>query len=203
MSLRVREPAVLRAVTEMHAAQCTAAPELVPYAVESCRLHLTVMVFSLPDDAAIARAVDILRERCPVVSQRLYAESPCAVRLCGLEDFDERVVFIPVELGADRERLHEYAAGVAQCFVDMPPGSIVPSGFVPHATVYKLSNAQRGTQASLKRLPRRLWESHAATAWGEVSFDALELCAMQGTDILTPARFVCVWCVGAGGLHCR
>ena len=188
VSLRVRAEAVLDAVGEMQQQHCAAEPALAQYAIEPVRLHLTLAVLALPTPEAVRRTAAALLASCADAMAEHFPEG-CAVELDGLASFPgNKVVFIDVAHGPTRERLCSFAAAVGAPLREgahaLPPEWLVDSPFVPHATVYKLSNARRRKKRDgppqLKRFPPELWASHKDTPWGKVAFDCVELSAMQG-----------------------
>ena len=188
VSLRVRAEAVLDAVGEMQQQHCAAEPALSQYAIEPVRLHLTLLVLALPTPEAVKRTAAALRASCADAMAVHFPEG-CAVELDGLASFPgNKVVFVNVAEGPTRERLCSFAAAVGAPLRGgahaLPPEWLVDSPFVPHATVYKLSNARRRKKRDgppqLKRFPPELWASHKDTPWGQVYFECVELSAMQG-----------------------
>jgi 2'-5' RNA ligase len=146
LSLRVRSPAVLDAIAAMQAAQCAAEPALAPFAVEPVRLHLTVLVLALPSPEAVRHATAAFRAICSSLIPAHYPDGNCAVDLAGLGTFSERVVFIEVVPSRAKDRLCAFAAAISDAFQHgehaLPPEYLLASKFVPHATVYKLSNSR-------------------------------------------------------------
>ena len=190
LSLRVTTPTVLESVTEMQAVQCSADSAVAPYAVEPVRLHLTLMVLSLPTPEAVSRAAATFRASCEHAVSQHYPDGRCEVTFKGLGTFKEAVVFLGVAAGEAKERLLSFAAALAAPFhtgaTALPPEFLIDSPFVPHATVYKLSNANRQRNSKrnqLRKLPGWLWASHESHLWGTSTFDSVQLNSMAGRKV--------------------
>lgn len=147
VSLQINSGAVLDAVAAMQVAHCQKEPSLAQYAIEPVRLHLTVLVLALPTPEAVRQAASTFQAVAKLLIPKHFPDGVCEARFSGLGTFSERVVFLEVAAGQAKDRLHGFATAFAAAFEHgehaLPPEFLVRSEFVPHATVYKLSNGRR------------------------------------------------------------
>ena len=131
----------------MQGAHCQKEPALAQYAVEPVRLHLTVLVLALPTSEAVQRAATTFHTAAKQLVPKHFPDGVCDATFTGLGTFNERVVFLDVADGLAKDRLCGFAAEFAAAFQRgehaLPTDFLVGSQFIPHATVYKLSNSRR------------------------------------------------------------
>jgi hypothetical protein len=138
---------VLEAVRAMQAAHCQQEPALAQYAIEPVRLHLTVLVLALPTPEAVQHAAVAFHAVANLLVPKHFPDGVCEATFTGLGTFGERVVFLDVADGPAKDRLCGFASAFAAAFQHgkhaLPEEFLAGTQFVPHATVYKLSNSRR------------------------------------------------------------
>lgn len=147
VSLQISSGTVLEAVAAMQVAHCQKEPALAQYAIEPVRLHLTVLVLALPTPEAVQQAASTFHAAAILLLPHHFPDGVCEARFSGLGTFSERVVFLEMAGGRAKDRLRGFATAFAAAFEHgehaLPTEFLVRSEFVPHATVYKLSNGRR------------------------------------------------------------
>ena len=146
-------------------------------------LHLTLLVMTIKDDAGMVIAKETLQS-CKDELQSIFKMSPQELVFTGINHFRNKVVFVELAGKCQVVMLDTLNKMVKllqeRCLSKgMVLSNDTKTGFIPHATVMKMSkNVQRMKKKGIRKIDNMYFNDYVQHGFGSQKFSEILLCSM-------------------------
>lgn len=183
IAIQVTNTTISESVQQVQDHIRTQLPELAPKDfIKLHKLHITAFVLCIKSADDLQRVVSVIEKSKDVALQFFPNGTLPALSLQGVRSFEgNRVVWIDLEHGNDKELLTNYVDTLHQFFKDnLPEVGFEKKKFIPHITLFK----SRKRSKNNKVLPEH-YDGFKDYLFGRQSIEHLKLVAMEEEEPVT------------------